>query len=503
MNKKMSKENSLLITIFIGIIFYIYGFIGRIQLFEYSYFNDIALNQWDTIFEFMTNIYLQNYFITPIILFLSIKVIQENDGAYQIIRSGTIRKWVFGTSKQFLQKVGVILLLQLIVSLLLTIGTPIEIGWSSFAEQTELTDIASANFSNINNAPIVALFIQVFVFVLGYLTLHLIITSFYLIKKNRNWILIFSILLWLYTIVSLVLFQGSFPRITIMNFLNWFVGSQAFTTPYHSIALGFFYFVLCIGMTMLWDYNFYASKEKTFDSDSVLPKKVYLIYYFLMILIILYSLIQGRATSINEVIIISGLGSSNGTFHFMFYLAYLIIFYGIVYLNLLYVDELVRKTSYYQLIRTQSINRYSLYIFAKLSQHIMVFLFIFLGIIVVISKLFFFLPAIAGTDNFKIYEVLYHFFVNHFLQIIVYLLFSIIFYFILEELFLSFVLLVTLSFLMFPPFNGLLFIPIGLNSFSYLFDGHSPYIITSILLLYTAIELVVVYYFLNYRDLNL
>lgn len=502
MNRPISKENKILVIILIGVIFYIYGFIGRIQLFEQSYLSNKALNQWDPIFGFVTNIYVQNYFITPIIFFLSIKTIQENSNPYLIIRSGTVRRWCLHTTQKFSQKIGLILLLQLIVSLLLTIGTPIEVGWSNFAKNTDFTDIASVNFSNIVSSPIFTLFIQLFVFVLGYLTLHLVLTSFYLIKKKLNWLLVFSILLWLYTILSLVWFRGRFPSITIMNFLNWFVGSQVSKGPYFSIILGLFYFILFIGITMLWDFNFHFLKGKFVSLRSALPKKTYLVYFTLIILSVFYSIQQARAISINEAIVASGLGSSNTIFHFMFYLSYLLIFYGVVYLNLLYIDKVVRSTSYYHLVRSQSTNKYYLQIFVKLIQHVIFFLVLFLGIIIMVSTLVFSLPMSTEMDTLPIYNILYHFFMNHFLQILFYILFSVIIYFIFGELLFSIVLLVVLSFLLFPPFNRFLFIPIGLNSFSYLLEGYSAYLITLILLVYIAIEIAIIYYLFNYKDLR-
>lgn len=451
----------------------------------------------------MTNIYVQNYFITPIMLYLSIKTIQTNASPYQMIRRRTIKNWVFDTLKQFLQKISSILFLQLVVSILLSIGTPLEMGWSNFAKHTGLTDIASSHFSHLIDVPIVALIIHISAFVLGYLTLHLAITLFYLLVKKKNLLLIFSIFLWLYTMASLVLFQGHFSIITPMNFLNWFVGSQSFTQSYYSLVLGFVYFIFCIGMTKLWDYNLFTLKSKFSVFQSIIPKKTHFIYSILVIMIVFYSISQGKATSINEAIIISGIGSSASTFHFMYYLAYLIVFYGIVYLNLLYIDQLIQTTSYYRLIRNRSTNRYSFDIAKKICKQTMIFLFLFLGIIVIIAKVFFSLPMVMGTDPLVIYEVLYHFFMNHFLQIAFYLLLAIILYFLAGEMFQSLAVLVALSFTMFPTFNRSIFVPIGLNSFSYLLDGYSTYLITGILLLYIAIELVIIYYFLNYKDLKI
>lgn len=503
MNKTVNKENKILAAILIGIIFYVYGWLGRVQLFEHSYLLNEAVNQWDPIFDFMTNIYVQNYFITPIMLYLSIKTIQTNANPYQMIRKRTIKKWVFDTSKQFLRKISSILFLQLVVSILLSIGTPLEMGWSNFAKHTGLTDIASSHFSHLINVPIVALVINILTFVLGYLTLHLAITLFYLVVKKKNLLLIFSIFIWLYTMASLVLFQGYFSIITPMNFLNWFVGSQSFAQSYYSLVLGFIYFVLCIGMTNLWDYNLFTLKNKFSVFQSIIPKKAHFIYFILVILIVFYSISQGKVSSINEAIIISGIGSSTSTFHFMYYLSYLIVFFGISYLNLLYIDKTIQTTSYYRLIRNRSINRYSFNLFKKLLQRTIIFLFLFLGTIVFVAKVFFSLPMTIDSDTLTIYEVLYHFFGNHLFQIILYLLLAIILYFLIGEMFQSLVILVALSFTMFPPFNRFIIIPIGLNSFSYLLDGYSSYLITGILLLYIVIELIIIFYFLNYKDLKI
>ena len=503
MSKTVNKENKVFAAIVIGVIFYIYGWIGRTQLFEHSYLTNEVVNQWDPIFDFITNIYVQNYVITPVMLYLSMKIIQGNASPYQMIRRETIKNWVFDISKKFLREVGNILFLQLVVSILLTIGTPLEMGWSNFAKNTGLTDIASSHFSSLIDIPIVALLIHVSVFVLGYLALHLTITFFYLVVKKRSPLLIFSVFLWLYTVASLVLFQGHFSTITTMNFLNWFVGSQSFTQPYYSLILGLVYIILCIGIIKIWDYNLYALKRKFSGFRRIFPKKSHFIYFVLVISTIFYGISQGKATSINEAIIISGIGSSTTTFHFMYYLAYLIIFYGIVYLNLLYIDQLIQTTSYYRLIRNRSTNRYSFDIAKKICKQTMIFLFLFLGIILIIAKIFFSLPMVMYTDPLVISEVLYHFFINHFLQIILYLLLAIILYFFAGEMFQSLAVLVALSFTMFPPFNNFIFIPIGLNSFSYLLDGHSTYLITEILLLYITIELIIIYYFLNYKDLKL
>lgn len=130
----------------------------------------------------------------------------------------------------------------------------------------------------------------------------------------------------------------------------------------------------------------------------------------------------------------------------------------------------------------------------KLLINIVAFLLLLMGLSLIIAALFD-VKANFYTTIFTnpMFEVMYHFFVNGFLQVGFYVLAIFIVSWISKESIHGLILISVFMVLMLPGINTHAIIPVGLNGMSYLLN-YSPYYLTSILLLMNLILLCVIHF---------
>src|SRR5699024_2536450 len=106
--------------------------------------------------------------------------------------------------------------------------------------------------------------------------------------------------------------------------------------------------------------------------------------------------------------------------------------------------------------------------------------------------------AITMSDN--LFQIIYHFMVNGFLQILFYVLFVIIVSLFTKDVLKSFIALLVLTIFMLPGFRLNNFVPVGLNSMGYLMEIVSIYSISFTLIGYIVLEMIVLLILLNKKD---
>ncbi|MCH4828147.1 hypothetical protein [Planococcus halocryophilus] len=239
-----------------------------------------------------------------------------------------------------------------------------------------------------------------------------------------------------------------------------------------------------------------------------MKKIFYFLNLFLVILLIISALVSGAvsttAVTIGDNIFLMFAGGSQVTFQLRNFLAYFFTYMIFVYLIQMQLQKKLNNTGYYQLIRYKSTNRWLLrWIKEVTTSNILYLLLLFVSSI---GVAFFFTRnldfSFTLNETLTFYHITYHFFINGFLQLSVYVLFVFILSWWSKEVFHSLIGIIIVLLFMFPNMNPSLYIPSGLNSMFYILEGYSMYRITAILIGWNIISIWVITYLLK-KDLKL
>lgn len=180
----------------------------------------------------------------------------------------------------------------------------------------------------------------------------------------------------------------------------------------------------------------------------------------------------------------------------MSYLYYIVIFFGFLYLAQIYLASEFSELSYYKIIRYNSMFKWM----GEWLRNIllMAILYLFFIFILTLTVAYFkgieFSFRVTVVEDMKFTSLLYHFFINGFLQISIYILLSITLQIVSKS---SSTNLVTIGIFIALLFPGYKYIPVGLNGYSHLIYGTSPMIVSLYLILIVLVEGVCIFYLLN------
>lgn len=200
--------------------------------------------------------------------------------------------------------------------------------------------------------------------------------------------------------------------------------------------------------------------------------------------------------SIWDGFIVTFMGTTNEIFTLISFTFYIVVFLGAVYFVQLRLQRYLSEMSYYTMIRYRSINKWFLSCFPGILKTITILLLILLSGTISIAML----KGYSITVPENVFEILYQFIVNGFLQLLFYVIFVIIISFATKDVFKSFTTLLTLTVFMLPGFRLNNLIPVGLNSMGYVLEGYSVFFISIKLAVYIAIEVIVLLYLFNKKD---
>lgn len=496
LNRFLDEELSIR-WVMIGVIIYIYGFRMRSNLFIISNAESKSINIWDIIVNFYSDIYLQIYFIVPILLLLSLKIIQMEFGFPLLIRLGSYKKWIILSVIQFIKRLLILISIMVIVASLLSIGVPLEFKWSVFSgiDKGLPTSFSSNAISNFIRFPIVFLLLQLTLSFLFFVVVHLFLAILYVFTNSKLYSTICAILLWVMCIVSFKLFPPDNPTILLPNYFNLIHGVKGFGnlwTPF--IIVAFCLFLL----------GFICTKvDKNLKKILLSLNWNYVIYLFLVLLALSPILRQTHLQSIQDIFITVFYGGSQVGFNFLAFLSYLIIFYGYVYLKILSLNNELSNLSYYKVLRYGSLIKWIWNCFIPILKSSFFLLLYLFSFVLLVSFLYWGNLNNTFLSNKSFSLIIYHFFINGYLQLMFYILFAFIVSWYTKNMFYGFISIITLSIFMLPGLNSIKFIPSGFNSMGYLLDGGSPYNATFILLLYLIVQVGLIYFLLKQKDFDI
>lgn len=492
--KRFGENEVSFIWIIIGIILYIYGFLLRSNLFIISRGVKAKINSWDLMLNFVSDIYLILYFITPILLFISLKIIYSEFEYTLLIRLGSLKKWIFFTMKQFIKKLFIVIFLIGVVTFLLLIGVPKDNGWSEFSFIREGIPSFPANIlKEYLNSPIESLLLHIILFILTYISVHLFLTIIYILTRKFIYTVMTAVFFWILLLISLKWFPSDLPWLLFPNYFSLYHGV-------HFLGVWKTFLVVIMCLTLI----FYLCTKVDSNFKGIISKIewMYVIYALLFLLSLFYAFQQNHIQSIQDVFSAIFYGSSQYGANLISLFLYIVIYYGFVYFIQLHLNNELTNLGYYKILRYRSMTNWIWSCFRRLLISIIMLLVTFYIIIISIALIIGLNFNNPFSSKVTFLDISYHFFVNGFLQLLFYVLLAFIISWISKETFYSFVVLAILLLFMIPGINFYQIIPVGLNSMGYLFDGISPYRITITILLFIIIELITVYHLLNRTDFH-
>ncbi|WP_075039469.1 hypothetical protein [Anoxybacillus sp. MB8] len=476
--------------IVVGIVFYFYGVRLKKEIVQAAYEQKVDFNNWDIALRLLSDAYLIVYFIIPVALFFLIKSIFTDFNYQMLIRLGSFKKWVYHSLKNFWINIFPLLFLWFFMSLFMAIGFPYSWNWSVLSKTAHVTNTLE-ELVRFFSYPAFAFFAQFVLLLFTFSLLHIVFAIMYVLTKNKGVIIFMSVLFFFFNIVGFKLFPTELAFLLPVTFFSITNALNAF----HSLELLYIivlvFLVLCVRFLPFLDLN---KRPYIQAMKSYMP----IVFYFSLCIVGIgataQSLVRSADVTIFDVFVMSFAGVSAERFAYMPFFFYAIVFFGFTYLvQLLFLSNELEQLSYYKMIRFRSLNKW---FWSWMKKFIVITIF-FLMILFVLSLA----VAVcfrANVDGYvtllskPLHEMIYHFFMNGFLQIMFYISLIFIVSWISKESIYGVVLISICMIVMLPHINVNGIIPVGLNSMVYLAD-YSPYYLTTILLIMNVISFLVIH----------
>jgi hypothetical protein len=455
--------------------------------------HNVTANMWDFILSPLSDPYLMVHYVFPLIVFISSVYINRTFDYTKLIRLGSYKKWIITKMKQLLLMDMYFIFLLLGSVLLATINTPFSLQWSELSKindqlNTVLYDL-HLNFST----PFVAVVLQIALFLLTLITIQLVICILYALYKKQLVLHLLNILLFTYGVFSFKVFPPStIPFLVMPNYLLLYHGVEKFNStimPFITVLI-----ILVVAILIANNVDKNRSNVKQFVNKNY-PIIIYILLCLMGVWFNINKYINGDF-SIEDILIGTFFGTTNDMFSLLSFAYYVVVFVGFVYFVQLLLQRYLSEMSFYTMIRYRSMNKWFLSWFPSILKSII----ILLGSLFVatISIAMFYGIPLTLSDNW--FQIIYHFMLNGFLQVLFYVLFVIIVSLFTKDVFKSFIALLVLTIFMLPGFRLNNFIPVGLNSMGYLVENVSIYSISFTLVGYIVIETIVLLILLNKKD---
>ncbi|WP_096549730.1 hypothetical protein [Ureibacillus thermosphaericus] len=470
----------------------LYALSNRQSMPFFEELHNVTANFWDYIFMSFSDVYLLLFYFFPLILFISTVYINRTFEYIELIRLGSYKKWIFTRLEQ-LFKIDIFFILMFLGSILLTsFNTSFSMEWSSVGIINVSGNEILYYLRHYFPTPFVALVLQIGLLLLTTITFQLMLCILYARFKKPSLLYLLNGLMYLYGSISFKVFPASMKLIVMPNYLSLFHGVASFDSiimPF-VIVLSVLLFLIFIANNIDRDYR---------NSRNYLVKNLPVLGYGLLCLMGILFHISKQSNgelSIWDGFIVTFMGTTNEIFTLISFTFYIVVFLGAVYFVQLRLQRYLSEMSYYTMIRYRSINKWFLSWFPGILKIIMILLLTLLAGTISIAML----KGYSITVPENLFEILYHFIVNGFLQLLFYVIFVIIISFATKDVFKSFITLLTLTVFMLPGFRLNNLMPIGLNSMGYVLEGYPVFLISIKLAVYIAAEVIVLLYLFNKKD---
>lgn len=462
-------------------------------LFEQEY--NVSANFWDYVLIPASHPYFILYYFFPLIVFVSTLYINNTFEYTMLIRLGSYRKWI---SKKLweLLFINIFFMAILIGSLLITsINTPFSMNWSDVGTMNVAGNDILYHLQLHFATPFIAALLQIVLFMFTLITIQLMLCILFTIYKKQSILHILNVLLFLWGTIGFKVLPSSMKWFSVVNYLSLFHGVLSF----HSIIAPFGIIALTLLMLV-----FIANKIDLNHSSIkqyAIKKSPIFIYGLLCLMGIWLNTgkYANEGLSIWDIFIGTFMGTTNERFSLLSFTYYVVVFLGAVYLVQLLLQQHLSEMSFYTMIRYHFMNKWFLSWFPKILKSIILLLLALLAVTMFIAML----KGYSLTVPENVYQILYHFMVNGFLQLLFYVLLVILISFVTKDVLKSFITMLVLTIFMLPGFRIHNIIPMGLNSMGYLLESSSIYLTSAQLAAFVAAEIFILLFLLNKKDYTL
>lgn len=459
----------------LGVLIYFYGTMLKKRIVENAIFDGLNINGWDISLNLFNDMYIIVYFVVPLVLFFSTTTILEDFNYEILIRVGSMQKWVFRSLKRFWVKSSIFLLIWVLMCLYLTIGLPHSWGWSEYSHSNNLYNTLN-EVVVIFSTPFTVFILQLVLFIFAISMLHVFLSLVYVTIKKRNFLLIMCVILFIGGLVGFKLLPSEYAYLSPTTYFSITKYIHSFNPPLKGLGILVVQIIVFTIYILMIDLN----KKRYFQL--VKPYLSHLTYIFLCLLGIISSSNNLGPTegTILDVWVMSFRGTSSEIFSYSSFFYYSIVFFGLVYLVNFDISKELDSLGFYKIIRFRSLEKWFWSWFRRILLRVILLLLLFMILSMTVG-------VFTGREiqseltvfDEPLYTVFYHFLINGFLQIVVYILFVFIVSW-RKEASHGIVIMSIFMIIMLPGINQLGVIPVGLNSLVYL-ENYSALRITLVL----------------------
>jgi len=476
------------IWLIIGIVIFFYGLFLKKNIVSSAQHLGLTFNNWDITLRLMNDMYLIIYFITPLTLFISAKVILESFNQQILIRLGSYKNWIYYSLFRFWTVFFPLLFVWVLLSVFIIIGFPQSWEWSSLSA---IDGYGNPLFQLAENFrfPLIVLLEQILLIILAISFMHIVLSAIYALTKKSMFLIVINISVFLGGIIS---FKMLPPKLSAL-FPSTYLSIAKIFNVYGSVNLLFIFFLIIVLASILMLINT-GKIKKNINKDSILRNLPLVIYLVLCLTGLIVTSYSYSNLSVWDICLVFLGGVSADNFSYVSFFSYSIVYFGFIYLIQLFFSKEIDQIGYYKIIRYRSLYKW----FWSWMKVLIFKIILFLSLLIVLTLVT--VVIVTGKFNFQItlipttlFEILYHYFINGFLQISFYVLILFIVTWVSKESIHGVVLLSIFMVLMFPGINFTGLIPVGLNSFVYLFNS-SPFFLTNILLIMNLLVCSIIYY---------
>ncbi|MNW44241.1 hypothetical protein D3C74_214660 [compost metagenome] len=480
-------------VLFIVIVF-IYGSLDRQRIINYSISSQVNFNQWDIMISILSNAIFLLYIFLPIMILFSCLTIKKSWDTSIIIRIGSWRRWVFYTIKSFSSIVFISVFYLVIIAIIFTIGCDFEWGWSSYSSLgDQFNPLVSWVSRQSGYPPYAALITHLIIFVLFLFVLHSVMASLYALIPNLVLLSTIGFFLFFYAIASFRYLNISW--LILYNYMTFYSSTMSF----HSV---FPVLIILISILLLSIYIIPSSKTLKLQSfwKWMMEKYPYMIYLMLILLGIASPSLTSKTNSItvwdNLYLRFYGV-SPEGGFSLSLFLFYIITYMGYIYLFQVYISDYLSGRFYYMVIRYGSLQNWYFRFIGQVGLGSILFLFGLIILTILMGGVTgqSLQPEISILTGIPYEQVLYHFLVNGWLQMLNYLLIIFISSWVFKAASYNLTKIGILVVAILPMVNKGGWLPTGLNSMGYLSGQWADILrITSVFVVYLLLESGIILY---------
>lgn len=242
--KKLVESYSNPLWIIFVIFLLVYNYFIKKHIIILSLTKDLKYNMWDVFFGVLCDPFFIIYFILPILIMISSKLINDSWKETNLVRLLSYRNWLkyslIEASQIFICLIGLICSIAIVVSFEL----PLTLNWSEYSSNNLLTNFATYYLNSNNVLPPIALIIQILNLMLFSLIIHSILTLFYLFFQKPVATFGFGLVIWLGIIISFKVFTN-YMWLNISNYISVPLTYKSFSTWYYPF-IGYLFVLILV-----------------------------------------------------------------------------------------------------------------------------------------------------------------------------------------------------------------------------------------------------------------